>query len=1210
MGTPKKTRIPAIIAKTALWIAGIWIGLMVIIQIVLSPAVLTKTANKIAAEFVDGEISFGKAYVSVLKHFPKVTLSLEDFTITYPAERFDSLERAGVQGHMLYHGTGETADTLASFKELSASLRLLPLVKGEFHIPHVSLVQPRIFAHSYNEGTANWNMFRLGDSEEEEDGSTSIPVISLGHISLEDHPHIVYTDSKDTLFAMIDLAKLHFDGKLKTDRMSKAKIGLRMDSLFVAGRMGRDTVAMGLDMLHIHEHRHHMDINAHAKAFLATRAFGRMQVPIDISGAVSFPKDTVTAISLENFRADIATVPFYADADIRLYDGRTGVEGTLGIRECKLQNVLSDYLSHFIPEAEMVETDAIVSLKADISGCYDHATGALPDIKATLDVPESAIAYEPFPHDIKLGLTAKAETDDKGRINVDIEDAAVNTVGMKLLADAGARDLLGEDPLLNIDGSLTASFDSLQTFIPDTMNVQASGRLAADIKGNARMSHLNLYNFSRADLTGELSLKDIVLNAPDDTISVNIDTIGILLGPETRTSRRDPSKSFRLLAVKGSARNADIVYKEALTLKGKGLAFSAMNSIPEGDDTSKVSYLGGTVSAQLLSVKDSEGSSVNLDQTTNRFQMIPKRGQPTVPMLTFSSVNKRITLATSVNRAILTDSEIRASAAMNTLERKAKMQAFRDSLARVYPDIPKDSLFRHMMKQRTAREVPEWMKEEDFRKSDINIKLDESLAKYFREWDLKGSIDVRTGIVMTPYFPLRNIIRGFECDFNNNEISIDSLKLVAGESEIAAKGKLTGLKRALLRNGLMNLNVDITSGGVNANELLKAYNAGNAFNPETAKESMENATNSEFFKMVTTDTTSVSEEINLIVVPSNLNADISLNASNIRYSDLNISKMTADLIMKERCVQITNTTAKTNMGDISFDGFYSTKTKKDLKTGFSLNLMDITAEKVIDLMPSVDTLMPLLKSFKGLLNCEIACTAQIDTNMNIVMPSINGVMRISGEDLSISDNEMFRTLARKLLFKNKKEGKIEKMTVEGVIKDNVVEIFPFVLKVDRYTLAMSGIQNLDMSFKYHVSVLKSPFLIRLGIDLSGPDFDNMKFRIGKAKYKNTKVPVFSAVIDDTKINLLSSIKGIFEKGVEAAIKENEEQKAITEHKNNINYVNPVDMKLEALTEEEEKQVAADEEADAAKEQAQAEVAAELATITDNAITELKEKGIL
>ena len=267
------------------------------------------------------------------------------------------------------------------------------------------------------------------------------------------------------------------------------------------------------------------------------------------------------------------------------------------------------------------------------------------------------------------------------------------------------------------------------------------------------------------------------------------------------------------------------------------------------------------------------------------------------------------------------------------------------------------------------------------------------------------------------------------------------------------------------------------------------------------------------------------------------------------------------------------------MGKVTFDGFYSTRTKKDLRTGFSLNLIDITAEKVISLMPSIDTIMPLLKSFKGLLNCEIAATASLDTNMNIIMPSINGVMRISGEDLSISDSELYNTLAKKLLFKNRKEGKIDRMTVEGVIRDNVFEIFPFVLKIDRYTLAMSGIQNLDMSFKYHVSVLKSPFLIRIGIDLSGDDFDDMKFRIGRAKYKNTNVPVFSTVIDDTKINLVRSIRQIFEKGVENAIRENEKMNVIDGLKKAIGYINAVDMKLEELSEEEQKQLEADEQAD-------------------------------
>ena len=1203
------------IIKILLWIIGIWIGIMIAAQIVLSTSVLTNIVNKVAAEYVDGSILFGKANVSLFRRFPKVSMTLEDFSITYPAERFDSLERAGAQGHMLYHGCGEQADTLASFKEFSASVRLIPLLRGRISIPHVNLVKPRIFAHSYDEENANWNIFTIGseedDTQEAEDTSSfTLPSISVGHLSFTEHPHIVYTDSKDTIFATIDLNRLVMNGGIRGGDISRARLNMQMDSMFVAGRMGRDTVAMGLDRLHIKNHRSHTDFHAEAKAFVATRAFGRMRVPMSMHGSVAFPKDTVTAISLQNLHAEIATVPIFADLDVRLHENKTGVDGNVRIEGCKVGTILSDYLVNFIPEANDVRTDASISMRADLSGYYDHITGQLPSVTATLSVPESSVNYAHFPHPVRLALEAKAATGDGDRVDVDIEKAFVNTVGMNLTARGGAEDLLGEDPGLELDGVLTASLDSLQTFIPDSLNVTAAGNIAAHIKGNARMSHLNMYNFSRSTLSGFLECTDINIAMPDDTVSVLIDSIGVTLGPEEIKSRRDPSRVMKMIALNGIIENADVKYGSALTMEGKAIRLSAKNSIPEDDDTSKVNYLSGTISAEKLLVKDSEGSSVNMDQTSNTFRMIPKRGQPTLPLLTFSSTNKRITLISSVNRAILTDSEIRASAAMNTIDRKARREAFMDSLARVYPDLPRDSLFRHMMKSRAARTIPEWMQEEDFRKNDIDIRLDESLAKYVREWDMKGNIDIRTGIVMTPYFPLRNILKGFECSFNNNEISIDSLKFVAGESEIAAKGKLSGLQRAMLGRGTLKLDVDITSDGMNANELLRAYNSGSSFNPEAVKGELENASNSEFFKMVTTDTTAVSEELQLIVVPANLNADISLDARNIIYSDLNISQAKADVIMKERCIQITNTSAATNMGDVTFDGFYSTKSKKDLTAGFSLNLIDITAEKVISLMPSMDTLIPLLKSFKGLLNCEIACTAQLDTNMNLIMPSINGVMRIGGKNLSISDNELYRTLAKKLLFKNKKEGKIDQMTVEGVIKDNVMEIFPFILKVDRYTLAMSGIQNLDMAFKYHVSVMKCPFLIKLGIDLSGPDFDHMKFRIGKAKYKNMKIPVFSTVIDDTKINLLTSIKGIFEKGVEAAVMENRKQEAIEEHKKKTGYVNAVDMELEELSASEQEQIESDELADEVRAAEEAELAAQMSVAADNVINQMKQNGLL
>ncbi|MBQ8420655.1 MAG: hypothetical protein IJX11_00120 [Bacteroidales bacterium] len=1117
------------IGKVLAWTVVVLAISVAAVQAILSSPLPTRLINRYAAGYVDGDIRFGKLTASVLKHFPNISLTFEDLAVTYPHERFDSLEQGGVQGHLMYHGCGEVADTLASVRRFSASINVVALAAGRISLPYVELVKPRIFAHSYCDRSANWDMFRFpADTAASEDSSESPgrPPVILGKVSLTEHPHIVYTSSADTVFAMIDLKRMEFRGKFDTADLSRSRIGLEMDSMFVAGRISADTLALGLDMLHVHEHHRHMDFHAEAKTFLATRTFGRMKIPVGLRGSLEFPKDTVPALAVRNLTVDAADLRLNADARIRFTE-----------------------------------------------------EGKLPLMDIGLQIPEAGISPEGFGHEIRFGLDAGAATDGRGRLDVRIEDAFLNTTGLDFKASGGAKDILGADPGFELDGRLTAALDSLAAYIPDSLGYQASGQIEAELKGGIKLSQIDIYNFSKADLQGRILGDSILVCSVRDTLDMRIDGIDITLGPESRTSRRDSTKTRRLMAVTGEIAKADMSYKESLKLHADALTLYAMNSVT--DDTTRINPLGGRIGAKELSLTDAAGASVKLDNTTNSFSIRPKRGQPKVPLLSFKSTNKRITLIARANRAILTDADIKASAAMNTVERKARRKEFLDSLSKVYPDIPYDSLFRHSMKQRASRPLPEWLSEEDFKKQDIDIRLDESLAKYFREWDLSGDIDIRTGIVMTPYFPLRNILRGFEAHFTNDEIGIDSLKFMSGKSELAVEGRLTGLKRALAGRGRnmapLKLDVLFTSGGMDANELLTAYTTGSQFNPESMS-GMEDVSNAEFLKMVTTDTTSVeSPPSSLFVIPANIVANVKVDAQDIKYSDLNISRMKADLVMKERCVQITNTSATSNMGDIHFDGFYSTRTKEDLKTGFSLNFVDITAEKVISLMPAADTLLPMLKSFKGLLNCELAATAKLDTNMNILTPSINGVMRISGDDLSVSDNELFRTLAKKLLFKNRREGKIEHMTVEGLIKDNTLEIFPFVLKMDRYTLAMSGVQNLDMSFRYHVSVLKSPFIIRLGIDLSGPDFDNMKFRIGRAKYKSTKVPVFTSVIDTTRINLLSSIRNIFAKGVEAAIMENEKQEAIEEYKQETGYVKAVDQELEALSEEEQKQLEEEEQ---------------------------------
>ena len=113
-----------------------------------------------------------------------------------------------------------------------------------------------------------------------------------------------------------------------------------------------------------------------------------------------------------------------------------------------------------------------------------------------------------------------------------------------------------------------------------------------------------------------------------------------------------------------------------------------------------------------------------------------------------------------------------------------------------------------------------------------------------------------------------------------------------------------------------------------------------------------------------------------------------------------------------------------------------------------------------------------------MLDCEMAATTDLDTNMNFVTKSMNGIMKISGRDVVLEESPEFRKLAKLLMFKNKKMGKVSDMSVSGLISDNKLEVFPFVLKIDRYTLAMSGLQNFDQSFKYHVSVLADSVPLR------------------------------------------------------------------------------------------------------------------------------------
>ena len=961
------------------------------------------------------------------------------------------------------------------------------------------------------------------------------------------------------------------DSLRKVRRARRNRVGVRVDSLLFAGRLPSDTLALKLDMLGAQMHHRHVDLDVRATAWMGTVNYGRIALPVDFRAEVGIRKDSAaTAIDILDCRARIAGIPLEASATVGLGD-RLYLNGSASIDACRVGDVLGHFRRNLPKPLENIETDAEITLTATFDGYLNLSGGEIPDFDARLVIPRSTLGNRLF--DLKHELALDTELHgSSGVIDVKLNEFHVKGKALHLDVSGSVADILGGDPALYVDAGLEVSLDTLSRYLKRRSGIEMAGGLSASVSGSASLSQLDPYQLAQADISAKVKSTRLKVVSEKDSLRFWTDSLDLWLGAVGNTRDSSVAQGERMLALTASLDSTFFSLKDDMRLIGRDISLKAQNSaaVLDKSDSSSFYPFGGRLDIGFASLVGSDTSFVALSNSANIFKISPKSGSPDVPVLTLDSSSGRVIMRGPVNRIFVRNLDLDATAAMNSIERRRRARAFVDSLARRNPGVPMDSLFGRFRRTRGSRPVPEWLSEEDFRERDIRIDLGETFRGHMRDWDFDGSMSIGSAGVVSPYFPLRNRLSDVRASFNNNELRFDSFRLASGTSGLSASGRLGGLRSALAGRGMLRLDMDLDAERLNLNELLAAWELGSRFEPEGLSDASLEIEDEEYQEMVVVDTLADSAEPDvstLIVVPGNLVADLRLKASDVSYAKLKIDSMTADIAVRERCVQLTNTSLSSDIGDIGFEGFYSTRTKQDLKTGFDLELKDITAEKVIEMMPAVDSVMSMLKSFRGRLNCVVSATADLDTAMNIMTPSINGVIRISGEDLTLSESTAFEQIARKLMFKDRTGGHIDRMSVEGMISDNKIEVFPFVLKVDRYTLAMSGVQNLDASFKYHVSVIDSPLPFRVGIDLSGT-FDDFKFRIGKPKYKSAAVPVFSEVIDDTRINLRESIQDIFRRGVDNAIRENRRNRFIEERRRELGYKSAVDQKLDSLSPEE------------------------------------------
>lgn len=438
----------------------------------------------------------------------------------------------------------------------------------------------------------------------------------------------------------------------------------------------------------------------------------------------------------------------------------------------------------------------------------------------------------------------------------------------------------------------------------------------------------------------------------------------------------------------------------------------------------------------------------------------------------------------------------------------------------------------------------EYLQEQDFLSSDINIQLDSALTALLRQWNPRVNLRFAKAAVRTPALPLRTRVDEFDASVDLNGLSIDALKLRCGASDLDLTGSVTGVSDITTGSGQgeYNIALDIHSKMIQANQLLAALEKGKGASSDSPAAEEEEDYDAVLEEDYISPEDTAARQLKLFVIPSNVNAEIHLQADRAIYSNICAEDLNARVRITERTAQVVDLKARTDFGAVSADAFYSTKTKKNINAGFDVKLQNITAEKLIDLVPAVDTLVPILSSFKGNLNCELAATTSLDTLYRPKLPTMEGAFRITGSELSLNQEGAFRKIAKILMFRDRKKGRIDSLYISGTVRNSQVRLYPFLLSLDRYSLALGGWQNFNGRFDYKVSLLRSPILIRFGVNLYGSDFSHLKWRLMKAQFKGVNVPSFHEDVDELLYAKQIAIKGVNGKLSDRIVGEGEVEK--------------------------------------------------------------------
>lgn len=1000
-------------------------------------------------------------------------LECDEVELTY----FETYPYFGVKlinGRIINETDSLPCDTLVSFKRTIVAINPTYIFNSKRIAVELFFIDtPRFYGYIAPDGKANWEIVQSTDTTAQDTTQQQpLPPIDLKKVRIKSG-RLVYDDRQQDLYTEVNGFYLNLKGSFANQ---DSENGVRLET-------GSSSILFDSPAYTLSNHL-------------------RMDFKSELSWTYMMRE-----ITLKDAELRVNDLPFKASGSIKRREAGQPSLVDLGFN----LNILDlNEILHFIPEQYLKNRDKMAAtgsilLEGKIQG--EVGDSVVPSLDLCCKIDNGSYHVEGVQQGIDslrmdVDLAFNGPCPDSSFVKV--EELVVKGRNISLDVKGSAYNLFDNPAIRSkIKGNVNLTQLAKDFLNPDTIILE--GEMSADLTTAFTVNDLLDSNMSKVEADGALNIERFKATSPVFGLDAYIAGLSLKAGSAKKESRY--MQTDELLASNLQIDTLNIQYKENINSRISHLELR-VNTARNIDTTAVIPVTTWMTIGQLRS-KLPDSTWLVLKNTTLDGGIKASANNKRIPKAGFRlrMDTLKYFMVAARTGAVLSNSQF-------TLE------------ALPYRDAVKQRLEQSARNRRRAA-----IRQTSARgQRDTTAVADTSAtSRLLRRWEARGKINFDKLRLFSRYFPIPMYMEGTNVEYNTNRITLKDARLHLGKSDLRLNGQLSQLRAAALRGGTLKGKLTVQSDLIDCNQLLLAMNRGARFAEADEKAPASFNTDSitaleyQNMEIGAQDTLRTDTTTQLMIIPKFLDLSLRTDAKRIQFKDLELENVVGEVVVRDQVLNLSELRMNSNIGDGSLTMVYSTPDEAHASMGLELGLNKILVNKLIDLFPSMDTLVPMLRSFEGVVDCQITATCQTDSTMSVLLPTLNASCFMRGKDMVLLDGETFAEISKTLMFKNKKRNLIDSIAVDLAIKDSKIEVFPFLVEMDRYKVAVGGTHNMDMTFDYHLSVLKSPVPFKLGIDITG-NLDDFKFKIVRCKYKDFLQPAKQAELDSTRRNVRELIR--------------------------------------------------------------------------------------